>query len=346
MAWRATASSGASTTSGVPVARPSSRCRSTARPPSPRRDARPQRAAARRARARWPRAELAATLESTADGLLVTDLSGRIRHCNRRFADLWALPRICSRSADDARIRLDAPQRDRPAGYARRPRRHRRATLCRRATCRAALRAACSNASCSRSAAAADRSGVSGRSATSPTHRRQPAHRDAGHTDALTGLPNRRALVAERVDARAIALAARGRPFALLLSTSTTSRSTTPSASLRRPRVGRDRRAPRSAGVRQIDSVARLAATSSCCWCTRRRRRRRSRRASRDGRAAAPFTLDGLNFTVTASVGIALHPPTAPTSTSCCGTPMRRCARSRRGRAAGASLPAATTPAT
>ena len=37
-------------------------------------------------------AELRATLEATADGILVTDLAGRIRAFNRRFAALWSLP--------------------------------------------------------------------------------------------------------------------------------------------------------------------------------------------------------------------------------------------------------------
>jgi diguanylate cyclase (GGDEF)-like protein/PAS domain S-box-containing protein len=36
--------------------------------------------------------ELQATLESTADGILVTDLAGRIRAFNRRFAMIWAVP--------------------------------------------------------------------------------------------------------------------------------------------------------------------------------------------------------------------------------------------------------------
>ncbi len=36
--------------------------------------------------------ELSATLESTADGILVTDLQGRVRGFNRRFAALWQLP--------------------------------------------------------------------------------------------------------------------------------------------------------------------------------------------------------------------------------------------------------------
>ncbi len=36
--------------------------------------------------------ELSATLESTGDGILVTDLRGEVRNFNQRFADLWALP--------------------------------------------------------------------------------------------------------------------------------------------------------------------------------------------------------------------------------------------------------------
>ncbi|HEY6512551.1 MAG TPA: EAL domain-containing protein [Burkholderiaceae bacterium] len=48
-------------------------------------------------------AELQATLESTADGILVTDLAGRIRAFNQRFATLWDLPRhLLHGSHDDA----------------------------------------------------------------------------------------------------------------------------------------------------------------------------------------------------------------------------------------------------
>ena len=46
--------------------------------------------------------ELQATLESTADGVLVTDLGGHIRAFNRRFAQLWSLP--------DALLQADDPQ--------------------------------------------------------------------------------------------------------------------------------------------------------------------------------------------------------------------------------------------
>ena len=48
-------------------------------------------------------AELQATLESTADGILVTDLAGRIRAFNRRFAQIWGLPEaLLTQRQDDA----------------------------------------------------------------------------------------------------------------------------------------------------------------------------------------------------------------------------------------------------
>ncbi|MBK6907017.1 MAG: EAL domain-containing protein [Rhodocyclaceae bacterium] len=49
-------------------------------------------------------AELRATLESTADGILVVDLNGGIRSYNQRFSDMWALPEqlLCER--DDAAV--------------------------------------------------------------------------------------------------------------------------------------------------------------------------------------------------------------------------------------------------
>ena len=47
--------------------------------------------------------ELQATLESTGDGILVTDLAGRIRAFNQRFAQLWDMPHeLLARAQDDA----------------------------------------------------------------------------------------------------------------------------------------------------------------------------------------------------------------------------------------------------
>jgi diguanylate cyclase (GGDEF)-like protein len=49
-------------------------------------------------------AELQATLESTADGILVIDLAGRIRAFNRRFAQLWALPQALLHQQQDGAV--------------------------------------------------------------------------------------------------------------------------------------------------------------------------------------------------------------------------------------------------
>ena len=49
-------------------------------------------------------AELRATLEATADAILVTDLTGRIRAFNRRFARMWALPDGVLHAGDDRAV--------------------------------------------------------------------------------------------------------------------------------------------------------------------------------------------------------------------------------------------------
>lgn len=49
-------------------------------------------------------AELRATLESTGDGILVTDTEGRVNHYNRMFVDLWEVPDTVLRSTDDAAL--------------------------------------------------------------------------------------------------------------------------------------------------------------------------------------------------------------------------------------------------
>lgn len=48
--------------------------------------------------------ELQATLEATADGILVTDLGGRLRAFNRRFAEIWGLPIDLLQQRDDAAV--------------------------------------------------------------------------------------------------------------------------------------------------------------------------------------------------------------------------------------------------
>jgi len=48
--------------------------------------------------------ELQATLESTGDGILVTDLAGRIRAFNRRFAQVWGIPEDLLKSRQDEAV--------------------------------------------------------------------------------------------------------------------------------------------------------------------------------------------------------------------------------------------------
>ena len=62
-------------------------------------------------------AELQATLEATADGILVTDLSGRVRAFNRRFADMWAMPLDLLQLQDGAAVQawMSRSMQDPPA---------------------------------------------------------------------------------------------------------------------------------------------------------------------------------------------------------------------------------------
>ena len=48
--------------------------------------------------------ELRCTLEATADGILVTDLNGRVRAFNQRFAEMWAMPLALLQARDDAGV--------------------------------------------------------------------------------------------------------------------------------------------------------------------------------------------------------------------------------------------------
>lgn len=163
-------------------------------------------------------AELQATLESTADGILVTDLGGRIRAFNRRFAEIWALPQDLLAQRDDAGVHewLRRSVED-PDAYERRLRSLVNATL----------------------ATATDTLTLHSRQViervTQPLwHRGRPMGRvysfrdlservaadkriaELAHTDALTGLPNR-AELSSAVERAVAQTTAEGGGFALML---------------------------------------------------------------------------------------------------------------------------------
>jgi diguanylate cyclase (GGDEF)-like protein/PAS domain S-box-containing protein len=256
-------------------------------------------------------AELAATLESTADGILVTDLAGRIRRCNRRFAELWGLPDDLLLERDDAAI-ADWMRRSvtDPAAYGRRLAEIAEATLLQASDVlhlhggRVLERIVMPQ--CSR-----------GRPIGRVFSFRDISERVAAsrqietlsRTDALTGLPNR-SLLAERVE-RALALAAReGEPFAMLLLDIDHFKhinDTLGHAFGDRVLVEIGERLTGS--VRQIDTVARLGGDEFVLLAQRSEAGGAEATARRVMESLQrPFTLDGLNFTVTASIGIALHP--------------------------------------
>ena len=252
-------------------------------------------------------ADLRATLESTADGILVTDLGGAIRAFNERFAILWNMPRELLARRDDAAVRAWMRRSvTNPDAYERRLAAIGEATML-QASEEVALHGG----------RMLERVTLPQCSGGGPVGRvwsfrdisdRLAARRrieQLAHTDALTGLPNRSAL-AERY---AAALAA-GSPFATLLVD--IDRFKHLNDTFGQPfgdRVLVEVAERLARCKREADTLARLAGDQYALLVAG---------AGRDGAQGAarrlleamqrPFALDGVGFTVTCSIGIALHP--------------------------------------
>jgi diguanylate cyclase (GGDEF)-like protein len=163
-------------------------------------------------------AELQATLESTAEGILVTDLGGGIRAFNRRFAQLWDMPEPLLRRRNDEAVQawMRRSVAD-PQGHERRLRaldadlaaeaRERLALQSGRVLERVVRPLRCRGRLLGRVWSFRDLS------AQLDADRRLES---ATRTDSLTGLPNRRHL-AERVARAGRQVRQQGGSFALLL---------------------------------------------------------------------------------------------------------------------------------
>ena len=295
-------------------------------------------------------AELAATLESTADGILVTDLAGRIRHCNRRFADLWGLPEDLLLSREDDAV-LDWMRRSvtDPATYMRRLAAVEEATMLQASDVlelhSGKVIERITLPQCSRGRPIGrvfsfrditDRSSPRSASRSCRTPTRSPACPTAACW------PN-------ASSARWRWRSAKARPLRLLLLNLDHFKQindTLGHAFGDRVLVEVSERL--TAGVRQIDTVARLGADEFVLLAQRSDAAGAEAAARRVMEALQrPFTLDGMSFTVTASLGIALHPADGVGhGRPAAAAPTRRCARSSRPAApATVSTPSAATPA-
>ncbi len=256
-------------------------------------------------------AELQATLEATADGILVFDLAGRLRAFNRRFAELWALPQALLEANDAASLQhwMARSVAD-PEAYERRLCELRQAPLL-SATDRLQLH---SGALLERVTRPLFQRGVpQGRvfSFRDLTERVAAAERieSLASNDALTGLGNRRRL-AEAVDAAAALARRDGGAFALLVVDLDRFRQINEGfGQAVGDRVLIDCAQRLKGCLREGDLLARLAgdqfavllqpASAAAAEATARRML---------NVVAQPSTVDGADFTVTCSIGIALAP--------------------------------------
>jgi diguanylate cyclase (GGDEF)-like protein len=163
-------------------------------------------------------AELQATLESTADGILVADLNGRVRAFNRRFAQVWGIPDDLLQQSDDATV-YDWMKKSvvDPDAYARRLVAMNQATLL-ATTERLQLLSGQVLERVTRPLWVRGRPNGRVYSFRDLTERLAADQRieELAHTDVLTGLPNRR-MLADQVGQAALRSRREGRPFGLLV---------------------------------------------------------------------------------------------------------------------------------
>ena len=256
-------------------------------------------------------AELQATLESTADGILVADLAGRMRSFNRRFAALWGVPEDLLRERNDEAVQLWM-QRSviDSAVYAQRLTSIQDAPLLQTSDVielqggRVLERVSLPQFSRGRAV---------GRvySFRDLSEKRAASQRieELAHCDMLTGLPNRRALT-ERVDFAQALGRREGAAFALLnVDLDRFNQINDTLGHSYGDRVLKEVAERLKASLREVDTVARLGGDEFSLLIHQADARGAEHAARRVQEAMSlPFSFDTLSFTVTCSIGIALFP--------------------------------------
>jgi len=255
--------------------------------------------------------ELRATLESTADGILVTDLAGSIRGFNRRFAALWNLAEDLLTQRDDAAVQawMRSSVVD-VADYDRRLAAIRDATLLQT-----------SDVFALHSGKVIERVTLPQCSRGQPigrvfsfrdiTEKLAASQRieELSQTDPLTGLPNRR-LLADRVEF-ALAMAQRnGHSFALMVVNLDRFKHINDTFGLGfGDRVLLEVTDRIKGCLRSLDTVARLGSDEFVLLVHKADAQGAEATARRVIEAMSrPFRLDAVEFTVTCSIGVALCP--------------------------------------
>ena len=255
--------------------------------------------------------ELAATLESTADGILVTDLAGRISGFNRRFAQVWGLPETLLAQRDDAAIfdwmRRNAQDPTRylqalaQAGEAGLPEAPVAITLrCGRVLERVSQPQLCAGRPCGRVWSFRDRTELASAARHIET---------LSTTDALTGLANRRQLAAGLDAAIMQARGTAGHLALLLLDLDRFQQINHNLGQAGADQVLVDCADRLSAAMRQGDILARVGADQFALLVHEADSHGAAATARRLLDAVShPCSAQGLQFTLTCSLGVAVFP--------------------------------------
>jgi diguanylate cyclase (GGDEF)-like protein/PAS domain S-box-containing protein len=256
-------------------------------------------------------AELQATLESTADGILVTDLAGRIRNFNQRFAAIWGVPEdLLVRRDDDAVFDWMRRSVAEPTVYMRRLAAIDEATMLQASD---VIRLHGGKVIERVTQPQCIRGRPIGRvfSFRDMTEKLEANERieTLSHTDVLTGLPNRR-LLNMRIESALHTAQRDNTSVALLFLNLDHFKHVNDTLGHAFGDLVLVDVAERIQGcLRQNDTVARLGGDEFVLLLTQADAAGAeaiARRVSEE--LLRPFTEGGMNFTVTASIGIALHP--------------------------------------